>query len=152
MNDKDKIKIYLDNCCFNRPFDDQKYLSVKIETECKLWIQEVIKDNQFILCWSYILDFENEKNPFLERKNQIQEWKKIATEDIEENQNILNCAKNLIKIGLKPLDALHLSCADEMKVSYFITVDKGILKQKNKIQSIEILSPIEFVKLFEDLS
>ena len=36
------MKIYLDNCCFNRPFDDQKQLRIKLETEAKLDIQKRI--------------------------------------------------------------------------------------------------------------
>lgn len=34
------MRIYLDNCCFNRPFDNQSQLRVRLETEAKLWIQE----------------------------------------------------------------------------------------------------------------
>ena len=33
-------RIYLDNCCFNRPYDDQSYLIVHLETEAKLFIQK----------------------------------------------------------------------------------------------------------------
>ena len=36
------MKICLDNCCFNRPFDDQKQLRINLETEAKLKIQEDI--------------------------------------------------------------------------------------------------------------
>jgi len=31
----EKINLYLDNCCFNRPYDDQSQLTVKLETEAK---------------------------------------------------------------------------------------------------------------------
>ncbi len=34
--------IYLDNCCFNRPFDDQSQLRIKLETEAKIRIQDDI--------------------------------------------------------------------------------------------------------------
>ena len=27
------IRLYLDNCCFNRPFDDQQQLKIKLETD-----------------------------------------------------------------------------------------------------------------------
>jgi hypothetical protein len=30
------MKIYLDNCCFNRPFDDQSHLRIRLEAEAKL--------------------------------------------------------------------------------------------------------------------
>ncbi len=39
----DKLRIYLDNCCFNRPFDDQRFLSIFQETQTKLMIQDLVK-------------------------------------------------------------------------------------------------------------
>ncbi len=76
--------IYLDNCCFNRPFDDQSQIRIKLETEAKIVIQENVKSGNYKLCWSYMLDFENEKNPFYERKTEIGKWKDIAVSDTAE--------------------------------------------------------------------
>ena len=73
------MKIYLDNCTFNRAFDDQSSMRVKLETEAKLFIQERIMLGKLQLIWSYILEYENIQNPFIERRNAIIEWKKIAT-------------------------------------------------------------------------
>lgn len=145
-----KIKIYLDNCCFNRPYDDQSYISIKFESEAKIAIQEKIKKNEIDLCWSYILDIENNNNPFIERKLEIEKWKSIAAFDTEENEAILSNMKNLIEFGLKPLDSLHISCAIELKCDYFLTVDKGILKKSDKIDNIIIISPINFIIKLED--
>jgi len=58
-----KIQVYLDNCCFNRPYDNQERLSVKLETEAKIRIQELIKNGELLLIWSFILDYENSYNP-----------------------------------------------------------------------------------------
>ena len=33
-----KVCIYLDNCCFNRPYDDQEQITVRLESEAKLEI------------------------------------------------------------------------------------------------------------------
>ena len=33
------MRVYLDNCCYNRPFDDQSQLKVRLETEAKLFVQ-----------------------------------------------------------------------------------------------------------------
>jgi hypothetical protein len=38
------MKIYLDNCCFNRPFDDQNDIVVRLEMEAKLFIQQKAKE------------------------------------------------------------------------------------------------------------
>ena len=29
------MRLYLDNCCFNRPFDDQSTLTIRLETEAE---------------------------------------------------------------------------------------------------------------------
>lgn len=72
------MRVYLDNCCFNRSFDDQTLLSTRLETEAKLKIQEKIKAAVISLGWSYILDFDNNANPFLERQIKIKRCKKLA--------------------------------------------------------------------------
>ena len=61
------MKLYLDNCCYNRPFDDQQQLKIHLETQAKLYIQQKIKDGQYDLVWSYILEYENAKK--LEEEN-----------------------------------------------------------------------------------
>lgn len=53
------MRIYLDNCCFNRPFDDQSQIRIRLESEAKLKIQDDILEGKVELIWSYILDAEN---------------------------------------------------------------------------------------------
>lgn len=83
------MKIYLDNCCFNRPFDDQSQIRIKLESEAKLKIQNKIQEGSLELVWSYIVEAENEANPFEERKRAIRDWEKNAIIDITEQQDIL---------------------------------------------------------------
>ena len=64
MCKKNKMKVYLDNCCFNRPFDEQIQIRISLETQAKLYVQEEIKKGNIQLVWSYILDYENFFNPF----------------------------------------------------------------------------------------
>ena len=81
------MRVYLDNCTFNRPFDDQ--IRIRLETEAKLYIQERIRDGTLELVWSYILDYENLANPFEERRNVIQNWKARALIDVNADLEIL---------------------------------------------------------------
>ena len=76
------MKLYLDNCCFNRPFDDQSQIRIRLETEAKLEIQDKIRSGTLQLIWSYIIDYENNRNPYQERKVRIKKWKKYAVEDL----------------------------------------------------------------------
>ena len=82
MKNTDKTLVYLDVCCFNRPYDDQTHPLVRLETETKLLIQaEIIKGNLDLL-WSFMLHYENNDNPFVDRKMQIALWEAKATKII----------------------------------------------------------------------
>jgi len=145
------MRMYLDNCCFNRPFDDQSSLSIRLETEAKLAIQEKIKSGHLSLGWSYILDFENNANPFLERRIEIQRWKELADSFVNETEEILIKMNELTALSLKPLDALHIACAISLQCQYFLTVDKGILKRVTQSSEITIMNPVNFIIEWESL-
>ncbi len=139
------MRLYLDNCCFNRPFDEQLTLTVRLETEAKLHIQDAICAGTFALGWSYVLDYENAANPFEERRTEIQRWEVLADSFVIETTNILTTMHEMVGIGLKPLDALHIACAVALECQYFLTVDKGILKKSKGITEIQIVNPVDFV-------
>ena len=40
------MRVYLDNCCYNRPYDDQDQMVIALETSAKLYVQELIKENR----------------------------------------------------------------------------------------------------------
>ena len=140
------MKIYLDNCMFNRPFDEQSHIRIRIETEAKLAIQEEIRRGTYQLIWSYILDYENSKNPFRERQEQIMKWKKCVITDIEENTDIIKTALLLNSKGLQKMDSLHIACAIFAKADYFLTTDDKVIKKANAITELEISDPINFIK------
>jgi predicted nucleic acid-binding protein len=140
------MKIYLDNCCFNRPFDDQKQLRIKLETEAKLDIQERIVQGKLELAWSYILDFENEANPFEQRKLAIKDWKVHACVDADETKEILGTAERFERMGVRSKDALHLACAVAIKCEYFLTTDDQLVKKASGVTEIKVTDPVSFIR------
>ncbi|MCK4907606.1 MAG: PIN domain protein [Spirochaetes bacterium] len=144
------MTVYLDNCCFNRPYDDQNHLSIHLETQAKLAIQELVKDKNILLMWSFILDFENDANPDKIIKNEISLWRKNTVFIITKNDNILNMAKKITNLGFGKKDALHIASAIEGKANYFITVDKGVLGKRGLIDNTVVCSPIEFINYLEE--
>ena len=140
------MKIYLDICCFNRPFDDQSQLRIKLESEAKLGIQEDIRSGKHTLIWSYMLDYENQKCPFPERRDQISKWRAYAMEDIEEDEALINLAKFISQTGIKKMDSLHIASAVKANADYFLTTDDVILKRASLIATIKITDPIGFIK------
>ena len=140
------MRVYLDNCCLNRPFDDQRQMRVRLEAEAMLCIQEHIRRETLELVWSYMLDFENAANPFEERRTTISGWRQYATMDIEETAMILQRANRLAGMGLKAKDALHIACAIAGECTYFVTTDDNILKRRQDVHDIIMIDPTAFVR------
>jgi predicted nucleic acid-binding protein len=142
-----KYRIYLDNCCFNRPYDDQTYPVIQLESEAKLFIQKEILQGTFDLVWSFILEYENSANPYINRKKTIASWRKVACQNIAVSDEIYELAGQMIATGIKKKDALHLACAVQAKCDYFLTTDKRLLN--SRINNITILNPLDFIRIRE---
>ena len=140
------MRIYLDNCCFNRPFDDQSQIRIRLEAEAKLIIQDDILEGKFELVWSYILDAENSANPFEERKRPIWDWRQYAIIHIKEDPAIIEKAKELSQLGLRSKDALHISCAVAAGCGYFLTTDDQVLNKGKLIEVLAVVDPISFIR------
>ena len=142
-----KTRIYLDNCCFNRPYDDQSQQRVRFETQAKLYVQKMIFERKIELVWSYVLKFENSRNPFEAKKHAIMQWEKLSSLFITMSDEIVATAEIITKTGVKNTDALHVACAIAGKCQYFITVDKRLLSYRD--ERIIICNPIEFFNQIE---
>ena len=137
-------KLYLDICSYNRPFDDQTQIKIRLETEAKLHIQLDIRANEYSLVWSYMHDLENNANPYEEKRNAIALWKSIAVEYCPSSDEILLSGQKIMMYGIKAKDALHLACAINSGCDYFITTDRGLTNKS--IDKIIIMNPIDFVR------
>ena len=140
-------KLYLDICCYNRPFDDQTQINIRLETEAKLHIQAGIKNEVYKSIWSYMHELENGENPYMEKQNAIALWKNIAVEYCPSSDYILSLGKQIMTQGIKAKDALHIACAIESGCDYFITTDKGLMNKN--VNNILIINPIDFLREVE---
>ena len=141
------MKVYLDNCCFNRPYDDQTHIKVEVETKAKLYIQSLITEGTIDLVWSYMLDFENSKNNHPQKAIAIQKWQALSVLDVDESSEIIAVSKEIQATGVKPADSLHVACAVCSEADCFLTVDKRLLKYKS--DRIIICDPVEFLRIWE---
>ncbi len=139
------MKVYLDNCCYNRPYDDQSQIKVFLETQAKMYIQRLIVENKLELVYSYMSKYENSQNPFEIRKRSINDFFRHAAVYIDEScsDHAVEIASRIMKTGIKPKDALHVACAVIAKADFFITTDKRLLKYHTN--EIRLTDPIEFL-------
>ena len=139
------MRVYLDNCCYNRPFDDQKNLSTVLETFAKLSIQALMRTGTVEYVWSDTLCYEVDNNPFPKRYQSIIAWLDGATEYVETTDDVLDRAKGFEAFGIKKMDALHLASAEKAHCDWFFTTDKGILKKLGVSGAMRVANPVDFI-------
>ena len=145
------MKIYLDNCCFNRPYDSQAAERIKLETEAKLYIQRLVMEGKLALVWSFMLDYENSASPYPDQREAIGQWKDVARQYIPALEKVRERGSAIeVATGIKPKDALHLACDVEADSDYFITTDRSFLKRSQVVKEVQALNPIDLVLILED--
>ena len=143
------MRIYLDMCCFNHPYDDQTQPRIRIETETKVVIQQKIKNAECELLWSSILDFECAKNPFEEHRIAILNWRNIASAMVMVDESVLERATSLMTCGVGKYDALHVACSVAGEAELFVTADDRLLKRLRAADVVVAMLPQDALAFLE---
>lgn len=142
------MRIYMDVCCLNRPFDDQSQHKIHLEAEAIKIIFDKIESQKWKIICSEIIDLEISKIPELLRKRQVELLASVYEDKIRINDKIIELAKTLQSLGIKAFDALHISCASYAEADVFLTTDEELIQKykshKDKFQ-IRIANPLEWV-------
>ena len=133
----------MDTSVLNRIFDDQTQARIYIEASATLLIFILLENETLDIVSSEVLNFENEKNPYKERRIFVQSVLKRAKSFQKLNEKILKRAQELEKLGIRGLDALHLACVESLNVDCFLTCDDKIIKRYRG--PIMIKNPVEFI-------
>ena len=144
------MRVYLDNCCFGRPFDNQDFPRIFMETQATLFIQDKIRAGEIELATSHILHFENSQCQFKIRRESVADFLKTYSKvhvDINYGERVLSLSKRFISDGVKDKDAYHLASAILAECDYFLSTDDRLLKYKTN--EIILLNPVEFIKVLE---
>lgn len=141
------ITIYMDVCCFNRPFDDQTQTRIRLEAEAILAILKCCSETQYQLLGSDVIDIELQRTKNIDRLNSIKLLMNIATSRVKLDSTIQERAQTLNNLGFKLFDALHLASAESAKVSVFLTTDDRLLRRASRDKSqitIEVFNPVDW--------
>lgn len=140
------MRVYLDNCCYNRPYDDQSQLKIHMESQAKLDIQQQIRDGRLELAASYILEAENSVNPFEMKRTDIQAFVDQHANvfiGINKDREVRKLASEIMRFGVKLMDACHVACAMLAGCEIFFSTDKRLLKYQT--DKIRIINPVTFI-------
>lgn len=146
------MRLYLDNCCFNRPFDSQDSFKVNLETRAKIHIQDAIRNGRYEMATSYMLEYENSQNPDAMKRESIkafQERYNTVYVPIERRERLQGLIRSIMGFNIAYKDATHLACAIYAGCSYLLTTDIRF-QRRYKGNAIIILNPLEFVQIVEE--
>lgn len=142
------LKIYLDLCCLNRPFDQQTQARIRLETEAILEIIKYCQSKTWTLMTSNVLEAEIQQTPNQERIKNVQKILSIAQIKILSGNWLFQRATELQKLGFSSYDAAHLASAERGKADIFLTTDDRLLKKAQnftQLLNVTVSNPLQWL-------
>lgn len=146
MGKMKKMKIYLDNCCYNRPFDDQTQERIHLESEAILTVLQRGQSGIYTIVGSDVLQLEIERMHDVVKKQQVKDLYKVSDTHILYTKEIKERAKEIKKQSkIKTFDSLHIASAEMGEVDVMLTTDDKLEKMSGKLDlKIRVMNPLKF--------
>ena len=145
------MKICPDTCSVQRPLDSKTQIRIALEAEAILGVIALCEAGEIELISSETLVFEIERNQNMVRKEYGLSVLSKASSFIVLNEQIERRAREFNRLGIKPLDALHLASAEDAEADYFCTCDDRFLKRAKAVRELKtkVVSPVELIEEIE---
>lgn len=142
------MRIYLDVCCLNRPFDDHTQDRVRLESEAVLTIFNRGQTEGWTLLRGEVVDLEISKIPDDERRQRVDLLASVLEPSIIIDEKVTERAMELSALGFMPFDALHIACAEQGGSDTFLTTDDSLLRkasQSKSVLKIRVENPVRWL-------
>ena len=146
------MRIYLDACCLNRPFDDQSQDRIRLEAEAVVLI--LLRVHAGVLRWvsSEVVDYEIDLTPDSGRRARVSLLARTANERVAVEEVDALRGVELEGLGFRTFDALHLACAERAAVDLFLTTDdKGVRLAARRADAVRVPVKNPLSRILEEL-
>lgn len=143
------MRLYLDVCCLNRPFDDQTQDRIHLEAEAVLSIIKHIENNEWEWFSSDAVAYEISKTPNEERQDRLWSLESGATEVLSLTETIYQQSESIQQLGFTSYDAMHLAFALSANVDVFLSTDDKLLKRAKRYPDeirIAVSNPLSWLQ------
>lgn len=137
--------IYLDVCCLNRPFDNQLQERVRLEAEAVLLILARCQSREWQILGSEAIDTEISQTPDEERRERVSLLASLAIRKVIIKEQVEFRAKELVRLGFKAYDALHIACAEVGNADILLTTDDRFVRKAvlhSSVMQVGLNNPI----------
>lgn len=142
------MKIYLDNCCYNRPFDDQKQKRIHMESEAILRVLEKTQQENYIIVGSAVLELEIEQMHDESKKKKVKSLYRITKIRVPYTADIRKRSQEIMKQSkIRTFDSLHIATAESIAADVMLTTDDKLEKMAARLKlKVKVMNPLKFMK------
>ena len=142
------MRVYLDNCCLNRPFDDQRQARIRMESEAVIIVLNRVEAGEVQWVSSDALRIEASRQPDNDRRQRILALIARADEHVFITNIVRERAIQVAKMSFTSYDALHIACAENGKVDVLFTTDDRMIRKAAMHADalhVNVLNPVKWV-------
>jgi hypothetical protein len=144
------MRVYLDCCCLNRPYDDLRQERVRIEAEAVCSVIRRIEEGSLELVSSNALLYEVGRNPFAVPRERSLRLLGTAKVRVASSPALTARTAEIVARGFSLPDAAHIASAEAARPAVFLTVDDRLLRRAANMSDhllVKVASPASW--LFE---
>jgi predicted nucleic acid-binding protein len=142
------MRMYLDVCCLNRPFDDQSQFRIRLETEAVIIILSRALSGEWRWLGSSAVTAEIRRTPDVKRRGEM-----LLLEQVDEkvviDQGVIERMQELAQVAFKSFDGMHLACAERGAADVFLTTDDRLLRTAERLGSglsVRVVNPLDWLQ------
>lgn len=141
------MRIYLDTCSLNRPWDDQTQVRIHLEAEAVIYIIDAARRGTEELITSDYLLAEILDNPDPQRRADVLALIQSAAAHVTQRPFIDARATQLSAHQITGYDALHVAAAEIARCDFLLTTDDRLIRRCARAGAaiqVKVLNPSEF--------
>jgi predicted nucleic acid-binding protein len=137
------MKIYMDACCLNRPFDDMAQDRVRVEADVITDILLRCRLGEWMLAASAAIDYELDQIVDLEKRMKVEELYALAAHRLPMTDQVISRAEDIHRQEFSFWDSAHLAFAEIFRQDIFLTTDDKLLRRSKQISlQLQIANPV----------
>lgn len=113
---------------------------------------EWIEEGKIVSIDSDALEYENSLTSNPDRRMRVKTYLGMAKEYVKLSDSLTERANEIINLGFRDMDSLHIAMAEGGKADYFLTCDDGIISKAKKSQEQLRVKVCTILKFLEEVS
>ncbi len=141
------MRLFLDTCSLNRPWDDQTQVRIHLEAESVIYLVDSARRGLEEIVTSDYLIAEIADNPDPVRQADVMTLLQPAVLHVAQQPKIETRALELDAWNITGYDALHIAAAEAARCDYLLTTDDKFLRRAARADAairVKVLNPFDY--------